>query len=51
MFKAIIVPALLSVLGAIFLLACIGEKEYRNKIFYAVVAGVVLVMLLISVTL
>ncbi len=48
MFKIIIVPALLVVLGVLFLLVCIGEKEYQNKVLYAVVASVLLALLLIS---
>lgn len=48
MFKAIIIPVLLSLLSILFLLACIGERTYQNKVLYAAVAGVLLALLLIS---
>lgn len=48
MFKTIIIPVLLALLGVLFLLACIGEKTYQNKVLYAVVASVLLALLLIS---
>lgn len=48
MFKAVIIPVLLALLSVLFLLACIGEKVYQNKVLYAVVASVLLALLLIS---
>ena len=46
--KTIIIPALLILFGIIFLLACIGEKVYQNKVLYAVLASVMLALLLAS---
>lgn len=48
LFRAIVIPTLLALLGILFLLACIGEKNYQNKVLYAVVASVMLALLLIS---
>lgn len=48
MLKAVIIPVLFMVLGVFFLLGSIGEKDYRNKRLYAIVAGALFVLLLIS---
>ena len=47
-FKLIVIPTLLALLGILFLLACIGEKDYQNKVLYAVVASIMLALLLVS---
>lgn len=42
------VAILFAVMGVIFSLACIGEKEMDGKWLYAVVAGVMFALLLAS---
>lgn len=46
--KIIVIPVLLMVLGVLFLLACIGDRDHHNKQLYAAVAVVLFVLLLIS---
>ena len=45
--KTVIIPALLILFGILFLLACIGEKDHRNKIVYAVTAVALFALLLL----
>ena len=49
MLKTVIVPVLLILFGVLFLLACIGEKDHRNKIVYAVTAVALFALLLVTV--
>lgn len=49
MLKTVIIPVLLILFGVLFLLACIGEKEYKNKIVYAVTAIALFALLLVTV--
>lgn len=49
MLKTVIVPVLLILFGILFLLACIGEKDHRNKIVYAVTAVALFTLLLVTV--
>jgi|GEM_PF-5632675 hypothetical protein len=49
MLKTIIVPGLLIVFAILFLLASIGEREYRNKIIYAITGAVLLALLLVNI--
>ena len=44
MYKNIIFAAV----GVLFSLACIGEKQTKNKVLYAVVAGAMFVLLLMG---
>lgn len=48
MSKLTVVSIIFGVTGVFFSLACIGEKQYENKELYAVVAGVLFVLLLFS---
>lgn len=48
MFKTVAIPILFAVMSILFSLACIGEKETKNKTLYAVVAGALFVLLLIG---
>lgn len=46
MFKTIILPTVLLLFFSLFLLVSIGEKQFNNKVLYAAIAGILLVMLL-----
>lgn len=48
LFRTILIPTLLALLAVLFMLVSVGEKEYRSKVLYAVVASVTLALLLIS---
>ena len=48
MFRAVVIPVLLALLGILFLPACIGEKNHQNKVLYAVEASILLALLLIG---
>ena len=46
MVSAVIVSVLLFLLAFLFLIACIGEKVFQNKVLYATVALVLVILML-----
>ena len=48
MIKSTVISALFAIVGVLFSLACVGEKEIKSKTLYAVVAGALFVLLLIG---
>lgn len=48
MVKNTVISVLFAAMSILFSLACIGEKETKNKTLYAVVAGALFVLLLIG---
>ncbi len=50
MLRTTIVPILAIIMSVLFMLACLGEKKFENKVLYAASSLILMVMLLLSRT-
>lgn len=48
MINTIFVQVVILITALFFLLACVGEKRYKDKVLYTIIAAFMIVMLLYS---